>query len=313
MSQYIRACLLVLLSLVLLSTIECNVPPSGRGEFLIEITDQLGRVVKLVKIPERIVSIAPSNTETLFALGLSKRIVGVTEYCNYPPEAKEKPKIGGFSTPNIEKLVALSTDLVLATSMHQKTVIPRLEEIGIGVFALNPKTLDEILESISLVGKVTGKEGDASGIVSRMRIKIKSVADETDHLLQTQKPRVLYITWFNPLMAAGLGTLQDELIQKAGGVNIAHNLIGHANINLESVVATNPEVIIAGVGMGTGGDIPLQFVRTEPRLTNTDARQNNRIYAIDVDLAGRPGPRITDALDQFAKFIHPELFKMDKN
>jgi iron complex transport system substrate-binding protein len=313
MSQYIRNCLLVILSLVLLSAAGCNVPSSGKAKSLIEITDQLGRVVTLVRIPERIVSIAPSNTEVLFALGLADRTVGVTEYCNYPPEAKEKSRIGGFSTPNIEKLVAVSTDLVLATSMHQKTVIPRLEEMGIPVFALDPKTLDEILESISLVGRVTGREKDASGIVAGMRTKIKSVTDKTGNLLQTQKPRVLYITWFNPLMAAGLGTLQDELIEKAGGVNIAHSLIGHANISLEAVVATNPEVIIAGVGMGTGGDAPLQFARTEPRLINTDARQHNRVYAIDVDLAGRSGPRITDALEQFAKFIHPEFFKAARN
>lgn len=312
MRQYILNCLLILLSSVLFSSIGCNVPSSGKVEYSIEITDQSGKVVKLVKIPERIISLAPGNTEILYALGLEDKVVGVTDYCNYPPEAKQKPGIGGFSTPDVEKLVALSPDLVLATSMHQKTVIPRLEEMGIPVVTLDPKTFDEILESINLVGRVTGKEKEACAVVAGMRTKIKSVTDKTENLLETQKPRVLYLTWYDPLMAAGLRTIQDELIQKAGGVNVAHSLIGQASISLEAVVTANPEVIIAGVGMGTGGDAPLQFARTEPRLTNTDAVRHNRVYAIDVDLAGRSGPRITDALEQFAEFIHPELFKMAK-
>jgi iron complex transport system substrate-binding protein len=309
MKQYILNSLIVLFSLVLFNSIACSVPSPGKVEYSIVITDQSGRIVKLVKIPERIISLAPGNTEILYALGIEDKVVGVTDYCNYPPEAKEKPRIGGFSTPNLEKLIDASPDLVLATSIHQKVVVPRLEEMGIPVVILDPKTLDGILESISLVGRVTGKEKEASGIVAAMRTKIKSVTDKTDILLQTQKPRVLYITWHNPLMAAGLGTLQDELIQKAGGVNIAHDLTSHASISLEAVVAANPEVIIAGVGMGTGDDAPLQFARTEPRLRNTDALRHNRVYAIDVDLAGRAGPRITDALAQFAEFLHPELFK----
>lgn len=309
MRQYILTCIIVLSLLLLCSSIACNVQSPGKVEYSIEITDQSGRVVKLVKIPERIISLAPGNTEILFALGVEDKVVGVTDYCNYPPEAKEKPRMGGFSTPNLEKLVAASPDLVLATSIHQKMVVPRLEEMGIPVVILNPKTLDEILGSISLVGRVTGKEKEASGVVAGMRTKIKSVTDKTDNLLQTQNPRVLYITWYNPLMTAGLGTIQDELIQKAGGINIARGLSGQANISLESVIAANPEVIIAGVGMGTGNDAPLQFARTDPSLTNTDAVQHNRVYAVDVDLAGRSGPRITDALEQFAEFIHPELFK----
>ena len=309
MRQYILPCLIVLLSLALFSSIECNVPSSEKVKYSIEITDQSGRVVKLVKIPERIISLAPSNTEILYALNLEDTIVGVTEYCNYPPEAKAKPVIGGFSTPDLEKLIAASPDLVLATSMHQKKVIPRLQELGIPVLTLDPKSLDGILESISLVGTVTGKEKEASRVVAEMRTKIKSVTYKTDNLLLTQKPRVLFITWYNPFMAAGLGTIQDELIRKAGGVNIAQNLYGQASISLEAVVTANPEVIIAGVGMGTGGDAPLQFARTEPRLTNTDAVRHNRVYAIDVDLAGRSGPRITDALGQFAQFIQPEIFE----
>jgi iron complex transport system substrate-binding protein len=308
MSRHVRNCLFVVLSLVLVVTMSCSSPKAGETKSLIEITDQLGRVVKLDKVPQRIISLAPSNTEILFALGLADKVVAVTDYCNYPPEAKEKPSIGGFSTPNIERVVALSPDLVVATSIHQKQVIPNLEQRGITVFALAPKTLDEVLEAVTLVGRITGKDKEASKLVREMGERIIAITDKTSSLPEAQKPRVFYITWHDPLKTAGAGTLHDELIRKAGGTNIARDLTGYAGITLEAVIDANPEVMIAGVGMGTGADAPLQFALTEPRLRSTDARLNNRVYAIDVDLVGRAGPRIVDALEQFARFLHPELF-----
>ena len=312
MSQYIRNWLFVLLSLILLSSPNCASSPASKGESSIGVKDQLGRIVKLNKPPQRIISLAPSNTEILFALGLAEKVVAVTDYCNYPPEAKEKPSVGGFSTPNIEKVVSLSPDLILAASIHQKQVIPNLEARGMTVFALAPKTLNEVLEAITLVGEITHKEEEASQLVAGMWDKIKAITDKTNKLSEAQKPRVFYITWHDPLMTAGSGTLHNELILKSGGVNIAQNLTGYAAITLEAVIEANPELMITGVGMGTGTDLPLQFAMTEPRLRNTDARQNNRVYAIDVDVVGRPGPRIADALEQFARFTHPELFKESK-
>jgi iron complex transport system substrate-binding protein len=312
MSQYVRNCLFVLLSLVLLISLSCSSPKVGETRSPIEITDQLGRVVKLDKIPQRIISLAPSNTEILFALGLAERVVAVTDYDNYPPEAKQKPSIGGFSTPNIEKVVALSPDLVLATSIHQKQVIPNLEQKGIAVFALAPKTLDEVLEAITLVGKITGEDRAASKLVTEMRTKIEAVTDKTSGLSEAQRPRVFYITWHDPLLTAGSGTLQGELIEKAGGTNVARDLTGYPGITLEAIIEANPGVIIAGVDMGTGADTPLQFALTEPRLRDIDARLHDRVYAVDADLTGRPGPRTVDALEQFAQCIHPELFKESK-
>jgi len=312
MSQHVRNSLFVLLSLALLISLSCGSPPRGETGSPIEITDQLGRTVEFDKIPQKIISLAPSNTEILFALGLADRVVAVTDYCNYPPEAEGKESIGGFSTPNIEKVVALSPDLILAASIHQTEVIPTLEAGGMTVFALAPKTLDEVLEAITLVGKITGTENEASKLVAEMQTKIKAVTDKTRNLTEAQKPRVFYVTWHDPLMTAGSGTLHDELIQKAGGTNVARDLTGYAGITLEAVIDANPEVIVAGVGMGTGADAPLQFAMNEQTLRNTDARLHNRVYAIDVDLAGRAGPRIVDALEQFAQFVHPELFEESK-
>ena len=281
-----------------------SLPPSPAG-----IKDQLGRTVKLEAIPQSIVSLAPSHTETLYALGLAERLMAVTDYCNYPPEAEGKPSIGGFSTPNIEEIVALSPDLVLATVIHEAEVIPRLEDYGLTVVATDPKTIDEVIEAITLIGQVTGAEEEADSLLDDMQGRIKTVTDKTDGLSEAQKPKVLYIVWHDPLMAAGSGTLHDELMRTAGGINVAGDVDDYADISLEAVITADPDIMIAGIGMGTGEDLPYQFITTEPRLRDTAARKNNRVYAIDVDLVGRPGPRIVDALEQFAEFIHPELFE----
>ena len=296
----------------LLSLIVACAPPAEEVvSFPMEVTDQLGRVVKLEKLPERIISLAPSNTEILFALGLGNRVVAVTDYCNYPAEAQAKPKIGGFTTTNIEEVVVLSPDMVLAASIQKKRIIPALEGKGLTIFTLDPKNLDEVLEAITLVGKVTGKGEEASGLVAAMQNRIKAVTDKTDNLPETERPRVFYITWHDPLKTCGAGTQHDELIWKAGGTNIARDLTGYATISLEAVIEANPQVIIAGVGMGSGEDLPFQYVKAEPRLRNVDARINNRVYKILVDLAGRHGPRLVNGLENLAEFIHPELFKGD--
>jgi len=290
--------------------VACAPPPEEVVSFPIEVTDQMGRVVKLDKIPERIISLAPSNTKTLIALGLWDRVVAVTDSCSFPPGAQEKPRIGGFTTTNIEKAVALSPDLILATEIHEARIIPALEGKGLSIFTLDPKTLDEVLEAITLVGEITGKREEASQLVAEMRNRIKAVTNKTDSLPEAQRPRVFHITWPDPLITPGSGTIHDELIRMAGGTNIARDLTGYAGISLEVVIEANPQVIIAGVGMGTGEDSPLQYVKTESRLRNVDACINQRVYGISVGLF-HPSPGIVDTLEKLAEFIHPELFKKD--
>ncbi len=286
--------------------------PATTTIFPATITDQAGRTITIKSMPQKIVSLAPSNTEILYALGLGDKIVGVTNYCNYPPEAKQKPSIGEFSTPNIEEVVAKSPDLVLAANIHISKIVPQLEARGLTVLILDPKTIDQVLEAITLVGQVTGKEKEAKTLTSSMQQRVKAVTDKTGMLSQEQKSSACFIVWHDPLMIAGGGTLQDELIGKGGGVNIVNTLNlkpGYPALSLETFIAANPAVIIVGVGMGDGEDKPLQFIQTESRLKDIPARINNRVYAINQDIAGRAGPRIVDALEQFAKFIHPELFK----
>lgn len=309
MSRGIRDYLLVLWALLLFTIPGCTSPQTGETTPQIQVTDQLDRTVKLDTIPKTIVSIAPANTEILFALGLDEKIAGVTDYCNYPSKAKEKPSIGGFSTPNIEKIVALSPDLILAAPIHEKQIIPQLEAKGMTVLALSPKTISDILDAITLVGKATSTEKAAAELLSQMQSRIKAITDKTGGLTEAQRPEVFYVIWHDPLTTVGPGTFHDELIRLAGGTNIAGTLSGYPTIGLETVISANPEVIIGGVGTGMSADAPLQFIRNESRLKNVDARLNNRIYSVDGDIVGRAGPRITDALEQFARFIHPELFK----
>jgi iron complex transport system substrate-binding protein len=307
MSRHIREYICILGALALFLCFNC-VPQSPPGN----IVDGLGRSVTVDKMPQRIISLAPSNTEILFALGLGDKVVGVTEYCDYPQEALTKPKVGGFSNVDIEKVVSLEPDLVLATHIHGKTVIPGLEKLGLTVVAITPGSLNEVLESIILVGKITGQNVEASRLVNDLSRRIATVTDKTRSLSSDQRPRVFYVTWHDPLMTAGTGTLADDVISSAGGQNIAFDISGDKAINLETVIYRDPQVIVVSVGMGSGEDMPWQYIQTEPRLENTQALLNSRVYKIDGDIIHRSGPRIVDALEQMTQFIHPEFFKLTK-
>lgn len=308
MTGFLRRFLLVLVSLALLEGYGCSASPSTPTGPVI-VTDQLVRTVTFDKPPQRIVSLAPSNTEILYALRLADRVVGVTDYDDYPPEVKQKQSVGGFSTPSLEKVVSLSPDVVVAASIHQKEVIPQLEASGLTVLALAPKTIDDVMAAITMVGMVTGTTQKASGIVAGLRKRVKAITDGTDELSADKRPKVMYIVWHDPLRVAGAGTFLDELISKAGGVNVFGGLKDYPTVGLEMVIQANPDVVLAGVGMGQGSDAPLTFAKTDPRLSDIAARQNERVCSIDSTIAGRTGPRIVDVLEEFARLIHPELFK----
>jgi iron complex transport system substrate-binding protein len=307
MFKRLAAGLIIVLALGVLGG--CGQQPGSTSPTTKEFTDQVGRAVSFDAVPERIVSLAPSNTEILFALGLGDKVVGVTDYCDYPPEAKEKTHVGGYWNPDVETIVSLEPDLVVAQALHLTEVIPKLEAYGLKVIVLEPTTVDEVLDAINLVGQITGNTKEATTLVNSLQSRIDRVTEKTKDLPESQRPGVFYMTWNDPLMSVGGDNIGDDLITRAGGSNIFHGLEGSPTVSLEEVIQANPDVIIAGIGMGTGGDLPLQFAMDEPRLAVTNARINNQVYSISIDLSGRAGPRIVDALEQFARFIHPELFK----
>jgi len=256
----------------------------------------------------RIVSLAPSNTEIIFALGLGDNLVGVTEYCDYPPEAEEKAKIGGFSTVDMEKVIEVAPDLVVATSMHEESVTPELERRGMKVITLAPETLDEVLDGISEVGAATGKAEVASALVAQMQEKINAIIEKVEPMLGENKPGVLYITWHDPIWTVGNGTLTHELIEIAGGENVFADGDGNMETDLETVVWRNPQVILASTWHGSAEDSPVTWAKTENRLAELDARKDGRVYEIDADLVTRPGPRLVEGLQIIAEYLYPSVF-----
>ncbi|MFC1947492.1 ABC transporter substrate-binding protein [Chloroflexota bacterium] len=274
----------------------------------IEVTDMIGRAVTLEGIPEKIVSLAPSNTEILFSLDLGDKIVGVSEFCDYPAAAGEKPKVGGYADADVEKIIAAEPDVIFVTDIHVDEVLPKLEDLGQTVVVIDPRTLDKVLESFMLIGKVTGTSTKASQVVTDMSERIKKITDKTAGLSTVNRPRVFYVMWHDPLMTVGSDTRIHELIEKAGGINIFADTTGYPTIELEILVEANPQVIIAGTGMGEGADAPFTFAKTESRLADSEARKNNMIYEINTDLVGRPTERMIEGFEQMAKMIHPGLF-----
>ncbi len=259
------------------------------------------RLVCFNETPERIISLAPSNTEILFALGLGDKVVGVTDWCDYPPEALEKEKVGGPWTPDVEKILALQPDLILASDTNPFDIITTLEGLGLTVFGVKSIDLDDVLNDIRTVGEITDKEVEAQALTSEMAEVIKAVTDATSGL--EERPKVFYLI-DQYLWTVGQGTFIHELIVKGGGVNICQNITGYAMITIEEIIARNPEVIITSSWPGV-----YEWAMNETALNATDARQNNRVFVCDDNLAQRPGPRLVEGLEWFAYFIHPEIFE----
>jgi iron complex transport system substrate-binding protein len=281
-------------------------PSAPTIQFPFTFKDDAGRSVTLPALPQRIVSLSPSNTEIVFALGLGDRLVGNTTYCNYPEAAKTVTKVGGFSDVDIEKVVSVKPDLILAANIHVAKVLPSLQQLGIPIMVVVPINLEGIYKDITLIGGLTGQARNAATLVADLRQRAAAVSAKTA-AYKGDKPRVMYVTWHEPLYTAGDNTMTGELIKLAGGDNIAKDVDGYGTITLESVVSRNPQLIIVMSSMGSKKSF--DFINTEPRLQSTDAMKNQRVFQVDSDLFGRTTPRIVDALEQMAKLVHPDLFK----
>lgn len=283
--------------------------PEELPSFPLTVVDDLGREVTIEKLPQRIISLAPSNTEILYALGLEDRIVGVTDYCDYPEAAKAKPRVAGYLTPDMEKIVFLEPDLILAESIHEKTVLPALEKLGLTVIVMSATSLDAVLRDIALIGQINGKSKSAAKLVDDLKRRIDAVTAKTEGLSPAERPRVMYACWHAPIWTLGSNTFINDLIGKAGGANVfADDFEKSRVVSLEAIIQENPQVIIVS-GMGTTGDLVYNNIKKESRLAGIDAIRTNRVYKIsDADLIERPGPRIVDGLEEVARLLHPEIF-----
>ncbi|HDZ86655.1 hypothetical protein LCGC14_1087180, partial [marine sediment metagenome] len=252
--------------------------------------------------PAKIVSLAPAGTEILFALGLGKKVVGVTTFCNFPKEATRKDKIGSFSKPSIEKVVAKKPDLVIATGGMQLDAVKQLSKLNIKVFVIDPKNLEEIIASIKKVGKITGAESKANQVTQDMEQIIDEVKSKASKLAEKQKPKVFFELYHEPLMSAGPNTFISDMIKLAGGKSIADSAReDYPQYSLEVLIKENPEIIIASKGsMADPGEIDKR-----KGWESVSAVKKGRVYVIDDDLINRPSPRITQGLQEIDKAINP--------
>jgi iron complex transport system substrate-binding protein len=252
------------------------------------------------------VALAPSITEIIFALGQQDRLKGTTQFSNYPAEAAKLPKVGSYVRLDLERIVALHPDLCIAIKDgNPKDTIERLQSLNIPVFAVNPRNLETVMQTIQKVGDILNASERAKTLVQAMRGRIQRV----DALVASidQRPRVFIQIGISPIISAGTNTFIHELIVRAGGINVAAGKKAYPHFSREQVLALAPDVLII-TSMSRSG----AFEKAKSdwrRLIDTPAGLGKRIYTVDSDVFDRPSPRLLDALEILTRLLHPELFK----
>lgn len=274
-----------------------------------EFTDSLGREMVVETPPLRIVSLAPSVTESLFAIGAGDLVVGRTEYCDFPVEVETLPTIGGFSANSIsvEAILDLEPDLVIGGSTLQAEIIAALETPGINAFVIQPASVEEIIDSLQLLGMITNHQDGASVLVADMQSRINTVSEIASTIPGEEHLTVFYEVWHEPLMTTTLQTFAGELIQLAGGINIFADIQeDYPSVSAEQIIEADPDVIL---GPSSHGDqLTVEVISTREGWQDLTSVQNNAIYLIDGNIISRSGPRIADALEMIAATLYPDYF-----
>lgn len=301
----LRKFLLVALLITLLSACAPQATPTAALTF----TDGLSREVTLNGLPQRIVSLAPSNTEILFAIGAGDQVVGRDQLSDFPEEAKNVTDIGStFDALNTELIISLKPDLVLAAEINTPEQVKQLEDLGLTVYYLkNPTTLEEMYGNLELVAQMTGHREEAATLIESLKERVAAVDEKIAPI--SSRPGVFYeMDGTDPAKpyTAGKGTFITQLIERAGGQNIAADLEGYPQLSLEQVVAADPAFII--LGDARYGVTP-ESIAERPGWDNLSAVKNGQVVPFNDDLVSRPGPRLVDALEELAKLLRPELFE----
>jgi iron complex transport system substrate-binding protein len=272
------------------------------------LRDMLDRDVTLPAPPARIVSLVPSVTETVFALGGEERLVGRTDYCDFPAAARRKPSVGGMVNPSLETLVTLKPDLVVATDEgNREETFLQLRRLEIPVYLVHANSIREMLDLIARVGELTGRQTVVPALTGEIRRRIDAVHRA---VAPFPRPRVLYVLWPEPLIVPGRQSMLTELIELAGGESItARDGEAYPRFSLEAAVARAPEVIILAdhaSGVSTAGKPSPEKWQ---RLTSVPAIKAGRLHSVDLSVLHRYGPRVPDGLEALARIIHPEAFR----
>jgi len=273
------------------------------------VTDQMGRHVTVPKKPERIVSLAPSITEIIFALDQGHRLKGVTTYSDFPLEAQKLPKVGSYVQLDLEKIVALKPDLCIAIKDGNPIAVARrLESLKIPVYAVNPRNLETVIQTVQEIGGLLNVQKKADQLVQSMNRRIQQVKSLVAQTVY--RPRVFFQIGVSPIVSVGTHTFSNELIVLAGGKNVAQGPIAYPRYSIEQVLALSPEVII--ITSMARAAIFKQVKAQWNRWPSLPAVRNHRIYVEDSNLFDRPTPRLVEGLELMVRLIHPELFEGTK-
>lgn len=270
------------------------------------VTDGMGRTVTVPDEPRRIVSLAPNITEIIFALGQEHRLMGATRYSDFPPEAKTLPKVGSYVHLDLEKIVALKPDLCIAIKDgNPVAVAKRLESLKIPVYAVNPRNLETIMQTVLEIGGLINAQKEADLLVKDMDLRIQKVKSLVSNV--AHRPRVFFQIGVSPIVSVGTHTFIHGLIVLAGGTNVAQGPISYPRFSREQVLALSPEVIII-TSMARAA--VFEQVKAEwNKWPDLPAVRDQRIFLEDSNFFDRPTPRLVDGLELLVRLIHPELFK----
>ena len=279
---------------------------AGKGKsttYPVTITDSFGREVTVDEEPQKVISLSPAITEIVFALGQEGKLIGRTDYCDYPQEAAEIESVGDLMDPNIEKIVELEPDIVIASAHFQEEVLQKLEESDVKVAVLyGEESFEGAYEAIGKVGNLLNAQEAASGIIDDMKT---TVADVKQRVEGKEKPSVYYVVGFGEMgdYTAGKNTFIGQLIEMAGAKNAADDVEGWS-YSLEKLLEKNPDYLIC-----SKSDNHKEQLRTANGYKDLDAVKNDRVYEIDKNMLERQGPRLAEGLKEIAKYIHPDVFE----
>jgi iron complex transport system substrate-binding protein len=270
------------------------------------VKDNLGRTVTIAARPERVVSLAPANTEILFAVAAGPQVVGLTKYCNYPPEASQGREIvGGFSAKSlsVEKIVALKPDVVFASDSAQQSVIEALEAARIPVVALNASGFEAVFANIQLAGRVTGHTTEAEKVVTGLKDRLAVAQKRVAAIPAGKRPKVFYEVWDEPLMTASNRSFIGQILVAAGAQNIfGDQTEQYPTISAETVIQSDPDVIL---GPDSHGDkLTAQMIGSRAGWQSLKAVTGKRVYTVNGDIISRPGPRVIDALEAVIDLLY---------
>ncbi len=270
-----------------------------------DFVDEAGRTVRVPQPVQRIVSLAPSLTETIYALGLQDRLVGDTDYCDYPPDAQKKTKVGGAINPSLEQIVALRPDLVLVTkSLNLIETVHALDSLGISSYGTDPHTVLEIISSTQRLANVLGVPEAGTALGADLK---RHLADLQQHLNGLPARRVLFVVWSDPLISVGKGTFIADALRLAGATSIVDSAQDWPHMSLEEVVRLQPDFLVFAASHSDSGQNDFDVLAERPGWRGLEAVRNRR-FAVISDAVNRPAPRIVSAIEDLARQLHPEAF-----